>query len=257
MDALYGIKQTMSQAWLEDSRRVPVTMVKVDPLIVTQVKTSEKDKYQALQLGFSTKKIKNITKPLQGHLKKIQNSIRQSADKTQISKLPRYLKEVRIPKTDQPPSVGDLVKASDILSPGDLIKVSGISKGKGFIGGVKRWGFSGGPKTHGQSDRERAPGSIGQGTTPGRVYKGKKMAGRMGGQKATVKNLTVVDVSDNIIMVSGLIPGVRGSVVYIEKIGHNKKFPGIRKINADKPNAESLEQNQENIPQEEMKGRIK
>lgn len=116
------------------------------------------------------------------------------------------------------------VGGNDILRPGDLVDVIGISKGKGFAGVVKRWGFAGGPRTHGQSDRERAPGSIGQTTTPGRVYKGKKMAGRMGGNRTTIKNLEIVEILDKKLIIKGLVPGRRNSLLTIRKIGEDKKF---------------------------------
>lgn len=112
-----------------------------------------------------------------------------------------------------------LVKTEEMLSPGSLVQVTGISKGKGFAGVVKRHHFKGGPRTHGQSDRERAPGSIGQTTTPGRVYKGKRMAGRMGGEKATIKNLEVLDVAENLLIIKGLVPGRKNSRLTIIKMG--------------------------------------
>ena len=111
--------------------------------------------------------------------------------------------------------VGDKIKASDLFLKGDKISVSGVSKGKGFSGVVKRWGFAGGPKTHGQSDRERAPGSIGQTTTPGRVYKGKRMAGKMGKETVTIKNLQVMNITETDLTVKGLVPGPRGTLVTI------------------------------------------
>lgn len=113
---------------------------------------------------------------------------------------------------------------SNVLKPGDVVDVRGVSKGKGFAGVVKRHHFKGGPRTHGQSDRERAPGSIGQTTTPGRVYRGKRMAGRMGQEKVTVKNLRIVDIRDDLIFLKGLVPGARNSVVSIKKKGEDKKF---------------------------------
>lgn len=126
---------------------------------------------------------------------------------------------------DAIPSVGDVIKASDIFKPGDVINVTGISKGKGYAGGVKRYHFKGGPRTHGQSDRERAPGSIGSTTTPGRVYKGKRMAGRMGHERITVKNLQVVFVDDNNILVKGLVPGGRNTLLMLKKVKDvDKKF---------------------------------
>jgi large subunit ribosomal protein L3 len=116
--------------------------------------------------------------------------------------------------------VGDRIKVGEVFVVGDKVNVSGTSKGKGFAGVVKRWGFAGGPRTHGQSDRERAPGSIGQTTTPGRVYKGKKMAGRMGHKRVTVKGLKVVEVNPekNLLVISGLVPGAKGSLVLISKL---------------------------------------
>ena len=120
---------------------------------------------------------------------------------------------------------GTEINLADIFTPGDIVDVTGISKGKGFAGGVKRWNFKGGPRTHGQSDRERAPGSIGQTTTPGRVYKGKKMAGRMGQDTVTVKNLEVIGITDDgVLLIKGLVPGSVNSIVVVKKMGTNKKF---------------------------------
>ncbi len=206
LNALIGTKQKMGQTF-EGGVRTPVTYIKTGPCIVTQIKTPDKDGYWAVQLGFGEKKIKNVTKPLRGHLKG-----------AKIDKVaPRFLREI---KTDAEPDVkiGDTLKASDVFSVGDKVSVGGISKGKGFAGVVKRWGFAGGPKTHGQSDRQRAPGSIGQGTDPGRVWKGKKMAGRMGTQMTAVLNLEVLAVDDenNVIAVSGPIPGGIGSLITIK-----------------------------------------
>lgn len=249
INAVYGIKQIISQTWLATGQRVPVTKVRVEPLVVTQRKTLEKDGYNALQLGFGNKKIKNITKPLQGHLKKSQNS------NLKAQNLQRYLKEIKISQTEdqQLPELSGVIQVSDVLNTGDLVKVTGVSKGKGFAGGVKRWGFAGGPRTHGQSDRERAPGSIGQGTTPGRVYKGKRMAGRMGARQRTICNLTVLDVqNDGTVLLSGLVPGARGSVLRVEKTGHNKKFPGLMSNEQTSEQlATSTTQIQENPQQEE------
>lgn len=209
MDKILGSKIKMSQSFV-DGARVSVTKVMAGPCIVTQVKKEAKDGYWAVQLGFGEKKIKNMTKPLLGHLK--------GATQKDSKMAPRYLREVRF--TEEPKyNVGDIVKASDVFSVGDTLSVSGISKGKGFAGVVKRWRFSGGPKTHGQSDRQRAPGSIGQGTTPGRVYKGKHMAGRMGSDLVTVKNLKVVSINpeNNEVEVSGPIPGTNGTLLVLVK----------------------------------------
>jgi large subunit ribosomal protein L3 len=208
INTILGSKGKMSQTFVEGTR-VPVTWIKVGPCTVTQVKTTHTDGYWAVQLGFSEKRIKNVTKPMQGHLKGAMKD----------KKAPRFLREVRLDKESEL-KVGDIVKLEDIFVKGDVVSVSGTSKGKGFAGVVKRWKFGGGPKTHGQSDRTRAPGSIGQGTTPGRVLKGKKMAGRMGGDRVTVKNLIVVDIdSENELMaVSGPVPGSTGGLIQVKKI---------------------------------------
>lgn len=203
----------MGQTYVSGTR-VPVTKISITPSVVTQIKTSEKDGYWGIQLGFGTRRIKVTSKPLQGHLKKSTNK--------QINKstnLPRYLREIKLEKAAEV-NVGDSLKASDIFGVGDKIAVTGISKGKGFAGVVKRWRFAGGPKTHGQSDRQRAPGSIGQGTTPGRIFKGKHMAGRMGGDRVTVKNLHVISIDQekNEMLVSGAIPGKSGDLLRITKI---------------------------------------
>ncbi len=208
INTILGSKGVNSQTFIEGFK-VPVTKVIAGPCVVTHIKKMDRDGYWAIQLGFSTKKAKNTSKPLQGHLK--------SASKD--NKFPRNLQEVRFTKEPEF-KVGDVVTVSDIFKPGDIVSVSGISKGKGFAGVVKRHGFHGGPRTHGQSDRERAPGSIGQTTTPGRVYKGKRMAGRMGGVKVTVKNLHIISVSadTNEMEISGQIPGTPGSLITINKI---------------------------------------
>jgi len=199
----------MNQTFVHGNR-VPITKVVAGPCVVTQVKNRDKDGYWAVQLGFSERKIKNLSKPLQGHLK-------GAIGKTKMA--PKFLREVRLDKEGDL-KVGDTVKAADIFKVGDMVSVTGTSKGKGFAGVVKRWHFAGGPKTHGQSDRQRAPGAIGQGTTPGRVLRGKKMAGRMGMERVTIKNIHVisVDVEKNEIALSGPIPGSFGSDIIITRI---------------------------------------
>lgn len=207
---ILGQKVEQSQKFLADGRRIPVTEVYTPSTPVVLVKTREKNGYWAVQLGFGTRKheIKSILGQIRG---------------ANLKKAPRFFREVRVSEAEVP-KVGDYIKASDVLKPGDIVDVSAVSKGKGFAGVVKRHHFKGGPRTHGQSDRERAPGSIGQTTTPGRVYKGKRMAGRMGGEKATIKNLEVVDVSQDSLLIKGLIPGGRNSLVVVKKVGENKKF---------------------------------
>jgi large subunit ribosomal protein L3 len=205
-------KLEMSQTFVKGTR-VPVTLVEAGKCIVSQVKDDKKDGYFAVQLAFGEKKLKNTTKPLQGHLKSLVKG----------EKAPRYLREIRLDKKPDL-KVGDEIDAFEVFKVGDLVSVTGVSKGKGFAGVVKRWRFAGGPKTHGQSDRHRAPGSIGQGTTPGRVYKGKKMAGRMGQDKVTIKNLVVVSVDKEkgLLGLSGPVPGKRGDLLIISKIGSGK-----------------------------------
>lgn len=212
IQTLVGKKLQMDQTFV-DSTRVPVTMLEVGPCVVTQIKNNQKDGYWAVQLGFGNRKTEKLTKPMQGHLKGV------SKDK----KAPRFLFEVRL-DIEPEVKVGDVITLSDIFKKGDIIAVTGISKGKGFAGGMKRWGFAGGPRTHGQSDRPRSPGSIGQGTTPGRVHKGKKMAGRMGNERVTIKNLQVVDINteNNSLAVSGPVPGTRGSIIFIKKLSSGK-----------------------------------
>ncbi len=216
INTILGSKGRMDQIFV-DGLRYPVTRVKAGPCVVTFIKTTEKDGYQAVQLGFDEKRIKNITKPVQGHLK---NFIKDN-------KAPRYVREVPMDTQEESVKVGDTIKASDIFLVGDRIEVAGTSKGKGFAGVVKRWGFAGGPKTHGQSDRQRAPGSIGQGTTPGRVLKGKHMAGRMGNDTVTIKNLKImgVDSQTNEILISGAVPGTDGSLLFVKRLNTREENP--------------------------------
>lgn len=219
IDTILGSKVKMGQAFVE-GRRIPTTKIMAGPCVVTQVKKMEKDGYWAVQLGFGSKKIKNITKSMQGHLKSV----------IKDNKAPQYLREIE--QTEEPKfNVGDKITVSDIFNVGDVINVIGVSKGKGFAGVVKRWHFAGGPRTHGQSDRERAPGSIGQGTTPGRVYKGKHMAGRMGGDRITIKNLQIVSVNPekNEMEISGPVPGTGGGLLMIRRVSEGK-LEGISEI---------------------------
>lgn len=212
INTILGLKVGNSQTFV-DGFKIPVTKVVAGPCVVTQIKTQDKDGYWALQIGFSSKKAKNTSKPLQGHLKKI-----KTQDKTEVD-FPRYLREVKL-KSEPQVKIGDTLSLTQVLRVGDIVAVSGVSKGKGFAGVVKRHGFRGGPRTHGQSDRERAPGSVGQTTTPGRVYRGKRMAGRMGSEMVTIKNLHIVSINPdaNEIEVSGQLPGRPGSLLIIKKI---------------------------------------
>ncbi len=202
MKFLLGTKDKMTQIFGEDGGVFPVTAVTAGPMTVVQVKTKERDGYDALQFGFGERKEKNIKKPVKGHMKELGNF--------------RYLRELRLADGNKETmNRGDKVEAS-VFAPGDKVEVSGITKGKGFQGVVKRHGFKGGPRSHGQKHSEREAGSIGA-TWPQRVLKGKRMAGRMGSDRITVKNLKVVavDAENNLILISGAIPGRKGTLVEI------------------------------------------
>jgi large subunit ribosomal protein L3 len=199
MAGILGKKIGMTQLYRENLE-IAVTAIEAGPCCVTQVKTVEKDKYNAVQLGFGESK--KLTKAEKGHLK-------ENGDY-------RYLRELR---TDDVKDyqVGQKIDVT-IFKPGDMVQVEGISKGKGFAGGVKRYHFHGGPKTHGQSDRHRAPGSVGSTTTPGRVFKGLRMAGHLGACKVTARNIEVVEVDQakNVVLLKGAVPGGKGGIVLIE-----------------------------------------
>ncbi len=218
INTLLGVKKNMTSTYDSRGRRVGATILEIAPNFVTQIKTAEsKDSYDAVQLGFGTKK--STKKPQIGHAKK-----------AGLDQKIRFLREVRIMEdpsttlgTIQP---GTEIKLDQVFSIGDAVKVQGVSKGKGFQGGVRRHGFHGGSRTHGQSDRQRAPGAIGSGTTPGRVYKGKRMAGHMGDISVTTKNLEIVgmDKVKNLLVVKGAIPGPTGSLITITKLGRIKGY---------------------------------
>lgn len=212
IQTVIGQKIDQTQMFLENGVRVPVSRIRVGSNIVIEVRTPEKHGYQAVQLGFGSKK--NATKPIQGHIKG-----------AKLEKAPLFLRETRLEATEELPAVGDIINPSDVLKAGDIVDVTGTSKGKGFAGGMKRHNFRGGPRTHGQSDRERAPGSIGQTTTPGRVYKGKRMAGNMGNDTVTIKNLKVLEVlSDGTVLIDGLIPGKKAALVTLKKSRRNEEI---------------------------------
>lgn len=224
IQTILGTKISQTQKFTQAGVRIPVTQIQAGPCVVVQVKNKDKDGYGAIQIGFGMGKERNIKKPVLGHLKKAG----LPAGKAGIKIFPRFLREIPLlEKENLEP--GDQIKAAEIFQVGDLVDVTGIAKGKGFTGVVKRWGFAGGPATHGQSDRQRAPGSIGATTTPGRVLKGKKMAGRLGGEQVTVKNLLVVatDPGNNLLLVKGLVPGNKKGLLVIKKVGKAKKFDGL------------------------------
>jgi large subunit ribosomal protein L3 len=198
MKFILGKKIEMSQRFDEEGAVIPVTLIEAGPCKVTQVKTKEKDGYDAVQFGFGLNKKNN--KPAKGHLKDLDNF--------------RDLAEVRVSKISEY-SRGQEIKLADFVK-GDTVRVTGISKGKGFAGVVKRHHFHGHPATHGHKDQLRMPGSIGAGGVQ-RVFKGVRMAGRMGGEQVTVKNLEVIEVDDknNVIALRGAVPGARGALVLI------------------------------------------
>ena len=206
MKFLLGIKEKMTQVFDEEGRVWPVTVVSAGPVFVVRKKTKEKDGYDAVQVGFGERKLKNINKP--------QRNIIHPEKKNMGF---RYLKEFRIadPKQLEEIKEGDKITV-DVFEEGEEIVVSGTSKGKGFQGVVKRWGFAGGPRSHGQKHSEREPGSIGA-TGPQRVFKGTKMAGRMGGRRTTIKGLKVVkiDKDNNLLYISGALPGGRNTLLEI------------------------------------------
>ena len=203
MKGILGRKIGMTQIFTEAGEVVPVTVVEAGPVVVTQVKTIENDGYNAVQVGFVDAKEKSLNKPQKGHL-------------AAANTLKKHLKEFRVESVDAY-TVGQEIKA-DLFAAGEMIDVTGISKGKGFQGPIKRHGQSRGPESHG-SRYHRRPGSMGACSYPGRVFKNKKLAGHMGSVKVTVQNLEVVrvDADKNFILVKGAIPGAKGSVVTIKE----------------------------------------
>ena len=200
----------MLQIFTADGEVRPATLVEAGPAVVVQVKTEEKDGYSAVQVGYGSKNPKRIKKPQKSHFAKISDSKFKNLNAI------RWLREFRVDDVSGF-KVGDVIDAG-IFKEGEKIKVSAISKGKGFQGVVKRHGFHGGPRTHGQKHSEREAGSIGGGgRAGGRVAKGMRMPGRMGGDRVTVRNLEIlkVDAQSNAILVSGAVPGRRGTLVEI------------------------------------------
>jgi large subunit ribosomal protein L3 len=203
LKGLIGKKVGMTQIFDDAGAAVPVTLIEAGPCYVTQVRTLDRDKYSAVQLGFEERKPKRLSGGQLGHLKR--------------NNLPplRFLREFR--EKDPDVAEGDKLTV-EVFEVGELVDVIGTSKGKGFAGAMKRYHFRGGPKTHGQSDRQRSPGSRGAGTTPGRVFKGAKGPGHMGNQRVTSQNLKVVylDPERNLLGVRGSVPGAKGGLVMIK-----------------------------------------
>ncbi len=211
---ILGKKSLQSQTFNDNGIRIPTTLINTSPCYLINIKEPKENGYFSVKIGFG--QTKNIKKPVLGELTK-------AGIKTPL----RFLKEFRLERMAEEVKVivegkkrgiqigeakifiGDEMKPIVLFKKGELVDVSGTSKGKGFQGVVKRHHFAGGPHTHGQSDRERAPGAIGQTTTPGRVYKGKRMAGRMGGIRVTIKKLEIINIKDDSLIVKGLVPGER------------------------------------------------
>ena len=202
---LFGKKLGMSRYFLEEGKSIPVTIVKVSPCVVVQKKTSEKDGYEAIQVGFEPQKESRLNKPLRGHLKKAGE------------RCFKHLREIHVESADAF-ELGQEIR-SDIFSIGEQVAVTGRSKGRGFAGVVKRWGFSGGRDTHG-SRSHRVPGSIGASSDPSHIWKGKKLPGRMGDRKTTVRNLRIVDVRPDmdVIALRGAVPGSKNGILQITRL---------------------------------------
>ena len=204
MPGIIGRKVGMTSIYSAEGKATPCTVIEAGPCVVTQVKTEDKDGYNAVQLGFGERKEKNTPAALQGHFKKAKTSPK------------RFLVEF---DGFEEANIGDTIDVS-VFEEGEYVNVAGKSKGKGFQGVVKRHGFGGvGQSTHGQHNRLRAPGSIGAASYPARVFKGMRMAGQTGNERVTIENLQVLKVlaDKNILVVKGSIPGAKGSTVIIEK----------------------------------------
>jgi large subunit ribosomal protein L3 len=208
--AILGLKLGMSQIFAEDGSIVPVTVVKAGPCTITQIKTSERDGYTSLQIGFGTRKPKNVTRPMKGHLDK--------AGKGYF----RVLREVRVDDVDDY-QLGQEITSEEVFQVGERVDIIGKSKGKGFAGTIKRWGFHRGPTAHG-SKNIREPGSTGNATYPGRVIKGRKLPGQKGNKNVTTLNLKIVDMrpEENLLLLQGAVPGASNGILYIRKTNRAK-----------------------------------
>jgi large subunit ribosomal protein L3 len=207
-EGIIGKKLGMTQVFREGGTSEPVTAIQAGPCTVMQVKTQEKDGYQAVQLGYGAAR---------------QRARKRAKGKEKETPRPRYRREFPLSAGEEM-TPGQTVDVT-LFQPGDKIDVTGTSRGKGFAGGVKRWNFSGGPKTHGQSDRLRAPGSLGAGTSPGRVFKGQHMAGHLGAERVTAINLEVIEVDParNLLLVRGSVPGMTNGLVLVKKSSRGRK----------------------------------
>jgi large subunit ribosomal protein L3 len=258
MIGLIGKKVGMTRIFGQVGESIPVTAIIAGPCRVVQIKTSEKEGYQAIQLGAFDRRKKLVRKPQLGHFSKAGVEPKAKLAEFRVGNVGPYRlgQELRV----------------DIFQEGDRVKVTGTSKGKGFAGVVKRWGFSGGPKTHGQSDRHRAPGSIGGASWPARVWKGMKMAGRMGSERVTIPNVKVVkvDLEQNVLLLKGAVPGARNGYLLIQRTTELTPVPisseeeekkaksegkveeKIQKVSAPKVTApEAPSSSEEEVPQKE------
>jgi len=206
IQGIIGRKLGMTQMFRDNGRAEAVTFIEAGPCLVTQVKTVANNGYNAVQLGFG--EAKRLNSPRRGHLKELGQF--------------KHLREFRV-SDDEAVEVGEKIDVS-LFKAGDVVNITGVSKGKGFAGVVKRHHFAGGPKTHGQSDRHRHPGSIGATTSPGRVLKGMRMAGHMGDRRTTVSHLEVfeTDPDRNLLLVRGSVPGGRNGLLLIKKSGRDR-----------------------------------
>ena len=204
MNGLLGKKLGMTSVFDDAGQVIPCTVIEAGPCVVTQIKTKDRDGYEAVQIGFESKPERLMTKPLKGHFAKANTKPMRIVREFRGNGVSEY----------QP---GQEIKVAAVFAKGDTVSVIGTSKGRGFQGVVKRHHFGGGFRTHGQSDRERAPGSIGSSSHPSRVFKGMRMAGRMGNERVTSQNnrVALVDAERNLLAVSGSVPGAKGGVVII------------------------------------------
>lgn len=207
--AILGRKLEMTQIFAQDGSVIPVTLVQAGPCTITQIKTEEHDGYSALQIGYGTRKAKNVNRPAKGHLDKVGKGYFE------------VLQEVKVDQTDAYQPGQELLV--DVFEVGEKVDVIGKSKGKGYAGTIKRWGFQRGPAAHG-SKNIREPGSTGNATFPGRVIKGKKMPGQKGNKRVTLMNLNIIDVipEQNLLILKGAVPGAKNGIVFIRKTNRVK-----------------------------------
>ncbi len=215
LTTVFATKIGMTQAWTTSGKRLAVTRCVVNPMAVIGHQTPKNSHDIILEVGYGDKKLKNMSKPLRTRLER-------SGFSSGVTSI-RGVK-VQASEGEETPAIGSTLKSTDVLAVGDVVKVQGISKGKGFAGAMKRHGFAGGPATHGQSDRARAVGSIGQRTTPGRVWKGKRMPGHMGVDTKTISGLVVlhIDPITHEVWLNGPVPGFATSTVVIRKTGDTR-----------------------------------